>query len=144
MTANSKAETDAAQANSGSVGSNFSETGHKQATDVNTEEHISVVSGIGAATAQDRADAWAANKKRTYDQYQTVDVEGILQNRAHIARVQTMAEVHLANLIDSSNAQNKAANNLFNLAGDRMWNINETDGMAVLLAETVGKRVDDE
>ena len=96
-------------------------------------------------------EAWSANVKRTYDLYQTYDVETQVQNRHHYNTLVTQLQTHLGNLNQltiTNLANNQNQSNLNNTLGiDRGWNINETDLAAksvalltdAVLAEVVKK-----
>ena len=104
----------AGQASGGAAGSTFSETGHKSATDVNTEEAISTLNGLYTQRA--------------------VDHSGVLDNLATQA---------LQNAVETANMVAKQAVRHSDLAIDRQWNVNETDAFATILAERVAARLAD-
>ena len=107
-------------------------------TEVSTKD-IQTDSDIGIE------EAWSANVKRTYDVHQSYDNETLVQNRTHFNTMITQQQNHLAALNQMSLqavANNQNQSNLNNLIGiDRTWNVNETDGFAVLLSKVVGDAV---
>ena len=81
-------------------------------------------------------DAWFANVKRTYDEYQGESLESIKANRAYIAKVlsdaqqndnhrQAIANQALQNAVETANMVGKQAVRHSDLAIDRQWNVDE-------------------
>ena len=128
MTAKAQAETDQAtagssgasvgadQQNAGASGANFSETGHKAATDVNTEEAISTYNQLAVQRYMDRA---AAN-----------------QDKADALFWQ-----HVQNAISNTDRMAKTAITHDGVNADRLLNINEDSAFAVQLAAVVSSAV---
>lgn len=124
MTAKSKADTDVAEAGAGasgvvtgqatgqSTGNTFSETGHKAATDVNTEESISTYNGYGVNRALKQMDV-----------------------------IDNLTTQLLQGAIETQNMVSKQAVRHSDLAIDRQWNVNETDAFATILAERIAARL---
>ena len=84
-------------------------------------------------------DLIGANAKRTYDHYQTQDtgvlgdMRGIAQKTAvdgafYENQLKTLGNYAIARLIGAGD-----------VANDRIWNVNETDQMAVIAAQTLAK-----
>lgn len=130
MTAKAKAETDQATAGSSGVdvgantqagqasGGTFSETGHKAATDVNTEEAVSTYNGYGVQRYLDRA----TNNQDKLD---------------------TLFFQHMQNAIANTDRLAKNAITWDGVNADRMLNINEDSAYAVQLAAVVSAAVRD-
>lgn len=120
MTARSKADVDQAtagasgaavgadQQTAGATGGTFSETGHKAATDVNTEEAISSYNGFA--------------------------VQRALRNQDVFDNLTTQL---LQNAIETANMLSKQAVRHVDLATDRIWNVNETDAYSVQAIKAV-------
>jgi enoyl-CoA hydratase/carnithine racemase len=81
-------------------------------------------------------EAWFANIKRTYDEYQQESLESIKRNRTHVDKIlvdaQQDTEVKrnlinqcMQNAIETSNMVAKQAVRHGDLAIDRQWNIDE-------------------
>lgn len=86
-------------------------------------------------------EAWFSNIKRTYDEFQQESLQTIREMRDHYAKVASDAQSHdndlrnltiqaMQNAVETANMLSKSAVNLFNIAGDRMWNIDEVSGLA--------------
>lgn len=86
----------------------FSEAGHKMATDVNTEEAISTYNGFA--------------------------VQRALRNQDVFDNLTTQL---LQNAIETANMLSKQAVRHVDLATDRIWNINETDAYSVQAIKAV-------
>jgi len=90
-------------------------------------------------------EAWSVNAKRTYDMHQTYDMETQVRNRTHFDTMIVEQQKYLASLnalTISGIANNQNQSNVGNgMLIDRAWNVNETDGFAVLLNKVVGDAV---
>ena len=89
-----------------------------------------------AASQHSQNEAWFANVKRTYDEYQGESLEGIRTNRAYIQKVlsdaqqndnarQQIANQALQNAVENSNMIGKQAVRHVDIAIDRQWNVDE-------------------
>jgi len=89
-----------------------------------------------AASQHSQNEAWFANVKRTYDEYQGESLEGIRTNRAYIQKVlsdaqqhdnnrQTIANQALQNAVETANMVSKQAVRHSDIAIDRQWNVDE-------------------
>jgi len=90
-------------------------------------------------------EAWYANIKRMYDEYQHESLESIRRNRSYVDKVladaqqfdnqrQVIANQALQNAVESANLIGKQAVVHAALAADRQWNVDE---VAQLVAKTV-------
>ena len=81
-------------------------------------------------------EAWFANVKRTYDEYQHESLESIKRNRAYVDKVlsdaqqsdnvrQNIANQALQNAVETANMVGKQATRHSDIAIDRQWNIDE-------------------
>lgn len=81
-------------------------------------------------------EAWFANVKRTYDEYQRVSLDNIARNDAYVQKVlsdaqadtiekRNIANQALQNAVETSNMIGKQAVRHADLAIDRQWNIDE-------------------
>jgi len=88
------------------------------------------------STQHSQTDAWFANVKRTYDEYQGESLEGIRQNRAYITKVLSDAQQHdnarqeianqaLQNAVETANMIGKQSVRHCDIAIDRQWNVDE-------------------
>ena len=89
-----------------------------------------------AASQHSQNEAWFANVKRTYDEYQNESLEGVRTNRAYIQKVLSDAQQHdnnrqaianqaLQNAVETANMTSKQAVRHCDLAIDRQWNVDE-------------------
>jgi len=89
-------------------------------------------------------EAWFANVKRTYDEYQHESLEAIRKNRAYVEKVLSDAQQHdnakqeiatqaLQNAVETANMVSKQAVRHSDIAIDRQWNVDE---VAHLVAQT--------
>jgi hypothetical protein len=103
------AETDTKQSTGQATGNAFSETGHKAATDVNTEESISTYNGLAVQAAI-----------------------------KHAATMDNLSTQILQNAIESANLVSKQAIRHTDIAIDREWNIDEQSvAVAALYARLI-------
>jgi len=106
-------------------------------------------------------EAWAANIKRTFDEYMEVSLESIRRNRSYVDKVlsdaqeydnqrQNIANQALQNAVETANLTSKQAVRHADLAIDRQWNIDEVAqlvaktavGLDAIVAAIVAKVVD--
>ena len=91
-----------------------------------------------------RDEAWFANVKRTYDEYQQESLESIKRNRSYVDKVlsdgqqndnvrQNIANQALQNAVETANMIGKQAVRHGDVAIDRQWNVDE---VAALVAKT--------
>jgi hypothetical protein len=89
-------------------------------------------------------EAWFANIKRTYDEFQQESLESVRRNRTFIDKVltdtqqydnqrQNIANQSLQNAVETANMVSKQAVRHSDLAIDRQWNVDE---VAQLIAKT--------
>ena len=89
-------------------------------------------------------EAWAANLKRTYDEYQHESLESIRRNREIVDKIisdaqqydnqrQVIANQSLQNAVETANMVSKQAIRHSDIAIDRQWNVDE---VAQLVAKT--------
>jgi hypothetical protein len=81
-------------------------------------------------------EAWFANVKRTYDEYQHESLESIKRNRSYVDKVlgdaqqndntrQNIANQALQNAVETANMVGKQAVRHSDIAIDRQWNVDE-------------------
>ena len=81
-------------------------------------------------------EAWFANIKRSYDEYQHESLESIKRNRTHVDKIiteagqydsqrQAIANQALQNAVETANMVSKQTVRHADLAVDRQWNIDE-------------------
>ena len=89
-------------------------------------------------------EAWFANIKRTFDEYQHESLESIKRNRTIVDKLlsdaqqhdnvrQTIANQSLQNAVETANMVSKQAVRHSDIAIDRQWNVDE---VAQLVAKT--------
>jgi len=89
-------------------------------------------------------EAWPANIKRTYDEYQNESLESVRRNRSYIDKVlsdaqqndnqrQAIATQALQNAVETANMVAKRNMERGDIAVDRQWNVDE---VAQLVAKT--------
>lgn len=89
-------------------------------------------------------EAWFANVKRTYDEYQHESIESIRRNRTIVDKTLSDAQQHdnarqdianqaLQNAVETANMVGKQAVRHSDIAIDRQWNVDE---VAHLVAKT--------
>jgi len=112
----------AAQGTAGAAGFTQSamEGSIKQATDVNTEEALSLLQSQIAADAI-----------RTADLYQSLDLAAQNGDSTQRMTLNNIATQALQNAVETANMVSKQAVRHSDLAIDRQWNVNETDYAAV-------------
>ena len=87
-------------------------------------------------------EAWFANVKRTYDEFQQESLESIRRNRSYVDKVlsdaqqfdgqrQAIANQSLQNAVETANMVSKQALRHTDIAIDRQWNIDEVSNLAV-------------
>ena len=87
-------------------------------------------------------EAWFANIKRTYDEFQQESLESIRRNRSYVDKVlsdaqqfdgqrQAIANQSLQNAVETANMVSKQALRHTDIAIDRQWNIDEVSNLAV-------------
>ena len=86
-------------------------------------------------------EAWFANVKRTYDEYQQESLESIKRNRSYVDKVLADAQSHdnqrqniatqaLQNAVETANMVGKQAVRHSDIAIDRQWNIDEVSTLS--------------
>lgn len=89
-----------------------------------------------ASSQHSQNEAWFANVKRTYDEYQNESLESIKTNRSYIQKVLSDAQQHdntrqsianqaLQNAVETANMVSKQAVRHADVAIDRQWNVDE-------------------
>jgi hypothetical protein len=73
----------------------------------------------------EQSEAWFANIKRTYDQYQTLDTKAINDANKHGAVLDNLSTQALQNAVETANMVSKQAVRHGDLAIDRQWNVDE-------------------
>ena len=73
----------------------------------------------------EQSEAWFANIKRTYDQYQTLDTKAINDANKHAAVLDNLSTQALQNAVESANMISKQAIKHADVACDRIWNVDE-------------------
>lgn len=111
-------------------------------------------------------EAWFANVKRTYDEYQDIALTIARDLHTHVTKVlsdaqqhdntkQTIAEQALQNAVETSNMVGKQAVRHGDIAIDRQWNVDEVstltaksgvqaDAMIVLLVKAVKEALNEQ
>ena len=111
----------------------------KQVSDIGTEEADAIVqSTVGRGAAFDN-DLMSANKKRTADQLQSVDLSALSGDRGRRDTLDNLMAQALQNAIETANMVSKQAVRHSDIAIDRQWNINETDNMAAVVAAVMAE-----
>lgn len=88
-----------------------------------------------------RDEAWFANIKRTYDEYQHESLESVRRNRSYVDKALSDAQQHdnvrqnianqaLQNAVETANMVSKQAVRHGDLAIDRQWNIDEVSDLS--------------
>lgn len=138
-TANAAADQASAGASSGVAGARTQSNKESDSETGSVFKTVQQDSDIGIP------EAWSANVKRTYDIHQSYDMETQVRNRTHFDTMLVEQQKHLAAvnaMVLQSIANNQNQSNVANgLLVDRAWNVNETDGFAVLLQKVVGEAV---
>lgn len=86
-------------------------------------------------------EAWFANVKRTYDEYQQESLESIKRNRSYIDKVlsdaqqndntrQAIANQALQNAVETANLTGKQGVRHADVAIDQQWNLEPSEGAA--------------
>lgn len=83
--------------------------------------------------------AWAANLKRTYDEFQDVSLIAARRSQTHYDQVSNVSLQALQNAVESANMLSKQAIAHRDIAIDREWNVNETDAYATILAAKIAE-----
>ena len=97
-----------------------------------------------------RDEAWFANIKRTYDEYQHESLESVRRNRSYVDKTLSDAQQHdnarqeianqaLQNAVETANMVGKQAVRHGDIAIDRQWNIDEQGNMATIIATVLAK-----
>lgn len=85
-------------------------------------------------------EAWSANIKRTYDEFQHESLESVRRNRSYIDKIlsdaqqydngrQNMANQALQNAVETANMVGKQVMRHSDLAIDRQWNVDEVSAL---------------
>lgn len=88
-----------------------------------------------------RDEAWFANIKRTYDEFQEISLESHKRSRVVVDKMlsdaqqydnsrQALANLALQNAVETANMVGKQAVRHTDLAIDRQWNIDEVSGLS--------------
>jgi hypothetical protein len=111
----------------------------KQSSDIGTEETDAIVqSTVGRGAVFDN-DLMAANKKRTADQLQSVDLSSLTGDRGRRDTLDNLVTQALQNAIETANMVSKQAVRHADIAIDRQWNVNETDNMSAVVAAVMAE-----
>jgi hypothetical protein len=109
----------------------YSETSHKQATDVNVEETTAVLATLQAQDAR-MAGKFADERQGTQSKFSNE------RQGTHAKNLDNLAVQALQNAVETANMVSKQAVRHSDFAIDRQWNLNETDvSAAALLARLV-------
>lgn len=111
-----------------------------QVTSAESDQDIGADEAM-AASIVETMQAWQANKKRTYDRVEGDLDAAIKSGQSHVDRLRTIQELQLSNAVIACNQANNARMDHHNIFIDRVWNVNETDALAVLLNKAVGEAV---
>lgn len=127
MAANTNAEVDAGAAAGRTQGSAYTHGGDtefaRENADIGYEEAQSVgLFGDGRK--------WSANDKRTYDVYQTADLDGLHRSRALTEKFDSLCFQAMQNAVETANMVGKQAVRHSDLAIDRQWNIDEVSDLS--------------
>jgi hypothetical protein len=134
--ANAAANTANAAANQASSGAAAGVAGARTQSNVEASQlSTNTDSDIGVT------EAWSANVKRTYDVHQTYDLESMQRNRLHFDAFISEQTKHLSQLHALSLITLKDAQVASKLGDDRVWNVNETDAFATILAGKVAEEL---
>lgn len=74
--------------------------------------------------------AWNVNQKRTYDIYQTADMDSLHRQRALGEKFDSLCFQAMQNAVETANMVGKQAVRHSDLAIDRQWNIDEVSGLS--------------
>jgi CMP-2-keto-3-deoxyoctulosonic acid synthetase len=77
-------------------------------------------------------EAWFANIKRTYDEYQDSNLGRVSRLEGHIERLRSYQELALANAVENANAQSKQMLRHSEIAIENQWESVEEVSMASL------------
>ncbi len=86
----------------------------------------------------EQSEAWFANIKRTYDQYQTLDTKAITDANKHAAVLDNLSTQALQNAVESANMISKQAIKHADVACDRIWNVDEQGYTAQAILQDEG------
>jgi delta-aminolevulinic acid dehydratase/porphobilinogen synthase len=127
------AATAGAQGSTGNAGytSQGFEGSMKQASDVNSEEALSVLQALNPKMAGIWADMVALNAKRTYDQAQSTDLSTQVGDSTQRMTLNNLATQALQNAVETANMVSKQAVRHSDIAIDRQWNLDEQGYQAV-------------
>lgn len=93
-------------------------------------------------------EAWKANMKRMFDEYQNVSLDGIGKNRNHFDKLvsdaqesdnrkRSIADQALQNAVETANMVGKQAVRHSDVAIDRQWNVDEQAGFVAKILNSI-------
>ncbi len=140
--ANAVADASAAGVGTQQSETNYSDKGRAAVQNASNEsdQDIGADESMAAQVAQALM-AWEANKKRTYDRVEGDLDAAIKAGQSHVARLHTIQELQLSNAVIACNQANNARMDHHNIFIDRVWNVNETDALSVLLNKVTGDAI---
>ena len=86
-----------------------------------TQENFENLSQGNAQERSDSQTAWEVNRKRTYDVYQSFDVESFRQSQRLAEKLDNIAVQALQNAVETSNMVGKQAIKHADVAADALW-----------------------
>ena len=121
--ARTEAATAAGQAAGATSSRQFEQGGHKEATDINTEEALSALQALQAGGSKVAADMVFANLKRTYDLHQSIDTRGLVNAASFDQGVNNVALQALQNAVETANMVGKQAVRHGDVAINGQWTL---------------------
>jgi hypothetical protein len=123
-------------------------TSHESDQDIGADE--AVAAGLAGQT-----NAWLANVKRTYDEYQQESLADVRRSRQHANNIDNLAVQALQNAVETANMVGKQAVRHSDIAIDRQWNVDEVstltaksgveaDAVMAALVNAVAKQLKDD
>lgn len=141
-------------------GTSYDDKGRAAVQSFESDQDIGADESVAAGLATN-TNAWMANVKRTYDEYQQESLESIKRNRSYVDKVlsdaqqydnqrQNIANQALQNAVETANMVSKQAVRHSDMAIDRQWNVDEVstltaksgvqaDAMIAILADAIAK-----
>lgn len=127
MTAETVSGVDTASSSGRSTGSAYTHGGDtefaRENADIGIEEAQSA--GVFGDTR-----AWNSNLKRTYDVYQTADMDALHRARNWSDKYDALCFQAMQNAVETANMVGKQAVKHGDLSADRMWNIDEVSDLS--------------
>ena len=88
-------------------------------------------------------EAWFANIKRTYDEFQDISLIAARRSQIDFDGIRNVSLQALQNAVETANMIGKQAVAHRDIAIDREWNVNETDAFATVLAAKIATELNE-